>query len=159
MKFRGSRTGWAKKLTRFYYLKWERSAEINGTICLTPTKLKIRQLKLREMLEVWNLPITATKWTASWPFVRNSSHESSTFSTSELKTYSPLHSEKQENEVDESEVAKKKGKVRKGKSSKKVKVNLKSDKEERWNELFDKQTNASEASQKNLEKYFKFNVS
>ena len=67
-----------------------------------------------------------------------------------------MHSEKQENEVDESEVPKKKGKVRKGKSSKKVKVNLKSDKEKRWNELFDKQINALEASQKNLEKYFKF---
>lgn len=59
-----------------------------------------------------------------------------------------MHSEKQENEVDESEVPKKK--------EKKVMVNLKGDKEERWYQLFDKQTNVLEASQKNLEKYFKF---
>ena len=42
------------------------------------------------------------------------SHESSTFSTSGLKVNFPLHSEKHENEVDESEVPKKKGKVRNG---------------------------------------------
>lgn len=59
-----------------------------------------------------------------------------------------MHSEKQENEVDESEVPKKK--------EKKVMVNLKGDKEQRWYQLFDKQTNVLEASQKNLEKYFKF---
>ena len=35
-------------------------------------------------------------------------------------------------------------------------VNLKGDKEQRWYQLFDKQTNVLEASQKNLEKYFKF---
>ena len=45
MKLRGSCTGWAKKWTRFHQLRRERSAEINGTICLTPRKFKIRQLR------------------------------------------------------------------------------------------------------------------
>ena len=90
------------------------------------------------------------------PFVRNSSRDSSTFSGSEQEVSSSLHSEEQENEEDRSEVPKKKGKVRKGKSPKKVKGNLKDYKDERWYALFDKQTKVLEVSQKNKENYFKF---
>ena len=39
--------------------------------------------------------------------------------------------------------------MRKGKSPKKVKENLKDDKDERWYALFDKQTKVLEANQKN----------
>ena len=46
--------------------------------------------------------------------------------------------------------------MRKGKSPKKVKGNLKDDKDERWYALFDKQTKVFGASQKNQENYFNF---
>ena len=98
----------------------------------------------------------ADKHEIAMPFVRNSSRDSSTFSGSEQEVSSPLHSEEQENEEDRSEVPKKKGKVRKGKSPKKVEGNLKDDKDECWYALFDKQTKVLEASQKNQENILHF---
>lgn len=87
----------------------------------------------------------ADKHEIATPFVRNLGHKSSTFSASEREVSFLLHSEEQENKEDGSGVPKKKGNGR-----------LKDDKDERWYELFDKQTKVLEASQKNQENYLIF---
>lgn len=84
----------------------------------------------------------ADKHQIAMPFVRNSGRKSSTFSASKREVSFLLHPEEQENEEDGSGVPKKKGKGHL--------------KDERWHELFDKQTKVLEASQKNQENYLIF---